>query len=29
MKTDLLGCVIMEKDGWPADLGDSCAETGR
>lgn len=29
MKVDDLGCLIMEKDGEPGDLGDSCAETGR
>lgn len=29
MKIDQLGCVVMEKDGMPGDLGDSCAETGR
>ena len=29
MKVDVLGCVTMEKNGPPGDLGDSCAETGR
>lgn len=29
MRIDGYGCVVMEKDGPPGDLGDSCAETGR
>jgi hypothetical protein len=29
MKIDEHMTVIMEKDGWPGDVGDSCAETAR
>lgn len=29
MKFDEYGCLVMEKDGMPGDLGDSCAETCR
>ena len=29
MKIDEYGCVVMEKDGTPGDLGDSCAESSR
>lgn len=29
MKIDEHGCVIMQSVGWPGDIGDSCAETGR
>lgn len=29
MKIDSFGCVVMERDGMPGDIGDSCAETGR
>lgn len=29
MKFDEYGCLVMERDGYPGDLGDSCAETCR
>lgn len=29
MKFDELGCLVMERDGFPADLGDSAHETAR
>ena len=29
MKVDEFGLVVMERDGWPADIGDSAHETAR
>ncbi len=29
MKFDTYGCIVMERDNWPGNIGDSCAETSR